>query len=117
MSAVAPAATVGDVFFESEHKVMAPVEHAEPRTSRSGRRYLPRSIEVRWAQDTDHGWRCGWISLYGPQIRKDGSYGTREINEAIRTFPDGTPEPLPPWVAACAASERMAAEHQGGDPQ
>lgn len=80
------AATVGAHDYETKHTVMAPVIHAEPRESH-GRRYEPRSIAITWRCDTEHGWRAGWVSLYGPQIRKDGTFGTREIDETLWVDP------------------------------
>lgn len=99
---------VGEPMHESTHKVMAPIVAAEPRTVH-GRHYLPRSIDIHWRCATHHGWRCGWASLYGPQIRKDGSLGTREIHEVIWMNADGTQrtlgggssdEPAPEWALA-----------------
>lgn len=104
---------VGTVLIQSTHKCMAAVEaDASPRTGDTGRPYQPRSIEVTWKRDTAAPqWRCRWISIFGPQIRADGSLGTREVNETIWTESDGTPRsvspesdrwPIPDWAIAFA---------------
>lgn len=75
---------VGPVMFESEHRAMAPVTTSEIRSAH-GRRYRPESIEVVYKRSTDRPWDAGWISLYGRQLRKDGSTGTREVREVLWT--------------------------------
>jgi hypothetical protein len=97
----------GEMTSETLHKVYAPVLNAAHRDCR-GRRYQPSSIKVTWKRSTAGGpspWWCGWITLYGLQIRMDGSQGIREINETIWVR-NGQPElsvlgdqqPCPAWA-------------------
>lgn len=84
--------TMGVAEFETRHTVRAPIADAEPRESH-GKRYMPRSVEVRYSRKTGEPWKTSAATLFGPQIRQDGTVGTREIQEwFFRTE-------VPAWLA------------------
>lgn len=67
----------------AELHIEAVVDGAEPREVH-GRRYTPQRVDVLFRKRPgDDSYRAGWVSLYGPQIRKDGTVGTRELHEVF----------------------------------
>lgn len=90
-------AGVGEMLTETEHKAMAAVLDAVPRTA-GGRRYQPLSIEVIWKRTTERAWRCRWITVFGPRLLKDGTLGVRETHEVIWLDDAGNPKTGPAWA-------------------
>lgn len=114
---------VGPHFYESDHTAMAHVLGGrlphDARLDSGGRPFLPRSVKVTWRRNTAlPEWRSGWIVLSGPQIRQDGSEGTRELSQTIWVKPDGKPRDVSPesdlWPIPGWALDFYRASHPGG---
>ncbi|ASO21054.1 hypothetical protein FHR81_002023 [Actinoalloteichus hoggarensis] len=72
-----------------------PQQHRAPLTEGCGqdRPFVPLLIKVRFIRQQDGDWSVS-VTIGGPQIRANGSIGTRLIIRSYRTH-----DPMPIWAA------------------